>query len=110
MREQCRIEKMKVKATTKYGGNAQESRDGFKINAEAEVSDAQVPILCGIGLASVLYRAGASVINDALQVKSNSKAEFSDEDATKIASALARWAKSEDSPLDGGFTLGAQVS
>jgi len=101
---------MKIQATTKYGGSAQENRDGFKIAATAEISDAQLPVLAGIGLASVLYRAGAGVINEALNVKSNSKAEFSDADAQTITTALAKWAQGGDSPLKGGFNLGAQIT
>jgi hypothetical protein len=101
---------MKVTTTTKYGGSAQENRDGFKIAATAEISDAQVPVLCGIGLASVLYRGGASVLNEALGVTSNSKSEFSDEDAANIREALKSWAQGEDSPLKGGFNLQTVVT
>lgn len=101
---------MKVNTTTKYGGSAQESRDGFKLTASAEISEKQAEMLQSIGLASVLYRAGASVANEILGVKSNSKAEYSDADAAKLAAGLAKWAKGEDSPLEGGFDLTVAVS
>lgn len=101
---------MKITTTTKYGGSATDSRDGFKIAASAEISDKQLPLLASIGLASVLYRGGASVINDALGVRSNSKAEFSDADAAKINAALTKWAKGEDSPIEGGFDLSAVIT
>lgn len=84
---------MVIKTETKYGGSAKENRDGFGLAAEADVNDEQLQALASIGLASLLYRGGASVINKALDVESNSAAEFSDEGATTVASALEAWAQ-----------------
>lgn len=101
---------MKITTTTKYGGSAKESRDGFKLAAEAEISQEQLPILASIGLASILYRGGASVMNEALKVRSNSESEFNDADAAKLVTAVVKWARGEDSPLKGGFELKLNVS
>ena len=99
-----------IKATTKYGGSAKEARDGFKINAVAQVTDEQKDVFASFGLASVLYRAGASAVNRELGVDNNSQCEFSDADARKIEKFLSAWAKGEDSPVEGGFNLVATLT
>lgn len=105
---------MVIKTETKYGGSAKEGRDGFGLALEADVSEAQLASLAAIGLASLAYRGGASVINKALDVESNSKAEFSDEGAEKVQTALEDWAGKGSgfkvdgenaNPLGAGFTL-----
>lgn len=102
---------MKITATTKYGGSAKENRDGFKIEAEAEISEKQLNELAAIGLASVLYRAGAGAMNKALKVESNSLTEFSDEAAAKLSVALGEWAEDEkESPLTDGFALNTAIT
>jgi hypothetical protein len=101
---------MKVNTTTKYGGSAKENRDGFKLDLTADLSDEQIREAAAIGLASIAYRAGANVINKALEVDSNSGAEFSDDAAERIQSALTNWAASDESPLKGGFDLAVNAS
>lgn len=114
---------MVIKTETKYGGSAKESRDGFALVLEADVSEAQRDALAAIGLASLGYRGGASAINKALEVDSNSAAEYSDEAARKVESTLQVWAQGADgkaagfsakgenaNPLGEGFTLSVTAS
>jgi hypothetical protein len=114
---------MVIKTETKYGGSAKENRDGFALVLEADVSEAQRDALAAIGLASLGYRGGASAINKALEVDSNSAAEFSDDAARKVESALEAWAAGADgkaagfsakgdnaNPLGEGFTLSVSAS
>lgn len=106
---------MKVTATTNYGGASGASgdkvqRDGFNLVLKAEVNDAQLAKLAEIGLASVAYRGGASVLCDALGVDSNSQAEFSEENAQTISTTLTEWAAGEKSPIETPFALAVEVS
>ena len=102
---------MDINTTTKYGGSAKESRDGFKIAAKVTgLTQEQLIWFACVGLASTLYRAGASVANEILKVRSNSEAEFSEADAAKLSAGLAKWAKGEDSPLKGGFNLSTTIT
>lgn len=110
---------MVIKTETKYGGSAKESRDGFGLALEADVNEAQLAALAAIGLASLGYRGGASVINKALDVESNSAAEYSDESAATVAKALEDWAEKgagfkvdgdNANPLGAGFTLSVNAT
>lgn len=100
-----------ITTKTKYGGQASSdknpvARDGFKIEAEVSVTDAQRDTLAQLGLASLLYRGGASVCNTALNVKKNSEIEFTDERAAKLSVALGKWAEdAKDNPLGAPFEL-----
>jgi len=97
---------METQTVTKYGGSAKEARDGFKISAIARnLTPSQAEALQSFGLASVLYRAGASAINRELGVENNSQVEFNDADAAKIAKFLPVWARGDNSPIEGGFDL-----
>lgn len=114
---------MVITTETKYGGSAKENRDGFGLVLEADVSEAQRDALAAIGLASLGYRGGASAINKALEVDSNSAAEYSDEAAQKVEAALQAWAQGGEgkaagfsakgdnaNPLGEGFTLSVTAS
>lgn len=110
---------MVVTTETKYGGSAKESRDGFGLALSAEVNKDQLAALAAIGLASLAYRGGASVINKALDVESNSGAEYSDDAARKVETALSDWATKGSgfkvdgdnaNPLGAGFTLSVTAS
>jgi hypothetical protein len=105
---------MVIKTETKYGGSAKESRDGFALALEADVNEGQLAALAAIGLASLAYRGGASVINKALKVDSNSAAEYSDEGAATVATSIEEWAGKgagfkvdgeNGNPLGAGFVL-----
>lgn len=114
---------MVIKTETKYGGSAKENRDGFGLVLEADVTEAQRDALAAIGLASLGYRGGASAINKALEVDSNSAAEYSDDAARKVEAALQEWAQGAEgkaagfsakgdnaNPLGEGFTLSVTAS
>lgn len=105
---------MKVTATTNYGGSSgsgdKVQKDGFNLVLSAEVDEKQLAKLAEIGLASVAYRGGASVLCKALDVKSNSEAEFSEEAAKTVSSTLTEWANGEDSPVGTPFALDVEVS
>lgn len=99
-----------ISATTKYGGSAKENRDGFKLAATASVSSEQLVLLAIEGLASILYRGGASVLNETLGVKKNSETEYDSDAAELIADALQKWAKDEkDCPLSSKDEKGNSV-
>lgn len=97
-----------IQTTTKYGGSAKEARDGFKISATATLTPEQIVTQAGKGLASDLYRAGASALNKDLGVENNSMTEFSDARARQIEKFLPEWAR-ENLGFDMAVTVSRHV-
>ncbi len=91
-------EMLKISTVTKYGGCAENAvkntvaKDGIKLEAACATDDPEVIVaLANYGLASLLYRGGASLLNGAFGKTANTEVEYSDERAEKAQVALSAW-------------------
>lgn len=107
----------------KYGGQKMSEknpiqRDGFAITLQCEANivdgDHVMEIMWEQGVLNLLYRGGASVLNDKLGVGKSSEAEYSVERAKVVQKALAEWffggcKNRSGAALPGGLVVSVEV-
>lgn len=88
------INKTRMKTETTFGGSGENNRAGFAIVCESAIEgkDGITTAILNHGIASLLYRGGASVLlNSVFPGMKSTEVEYSDEGASKVKNALEAW-------------------
>lgn len=87
--------KEKIEVNTTFGGSAKEARNGFSLSATVNsdrLTGEMLEVIVREGIASLLYRGGASVLlNTVFDGKKSSEVAWDAAKAGKVASALEEW-------------------